>query len=284
MRFKNIKTFFYIALSAGLVFRFFQQIYTIDSVTGFFKPAYKNIGIILVGVVFLIAISMAAVCLFIRRCPLKLPKVNHTAGSFALALALAILFNVGTVSPSLTVPAWQTSLLKAKGVLAAAFFIAVFVKCFKNYKIPALLFATPVLYYLVRLIYTFTATSTISLISDTLYELAAQIFSLLFMLEYALLANNLSGESGYKKIAATGFSAVILCCVASVPPLVTYFANRSLAIRVDFSSSLVTLTTACFIYCFLRSHFSGRNLKRRRKHTHRHSHFNGDDTDKFYMG
>ncbi|MBE6733187.1 MAG: hypothetical protein E7561_04230 [Ruminococcaceae bacterium] len=285
MRFKNIRIYFYIALGLGLAVRFFQYFYTMDFVTGFFKPDYKSIGIILVAVVFAISLSMAAVCFLVRRCPIKLPHVGHTAGSFALLNAIAILIDIATLHNGVNVPVWQGMLLKITGALAAVFFGAIFVKCLKNYKIPSLCFAAPVLYYLTKLIYSFTASSVLALISDHIYTLVAEIFTVLFMLEFALLANNLGGELGYKKIAATGFTAVILSAISSLPPIVTYLANRSLAVRVDFSSEFVMLTTACFIYCFLRRHFSGRNLKRRHKHIKHRSHLSDDKkSDNFYMG
>ena len=284
MRFKNIRTYFFITLGLTFVVRFFQCFNTVDYVTGFFKPDYKSIGIILVAVNFLAAFSMVAVSFTIRRCPLKLPSINRVGGSFALANALAILLDIGKLPQTFNVPSWQIVLLKVTGALAAVFFGALFVKSIKNYKLPSVCYVAPVLYYLVRLIYSFVSTSTLALISDNIYTLAAEIFVLLFMLQFALVANGMGGDYGYKKIAATGFTAVILCVLSSAPPIITYLTNRSLAVRVNFFSEVVFLTTACFIYCFLRRHFSSRNLKKRRKCRERQSLFIDEDTDNFYMG
>jgi len=285
MRFKNIRTYFYIALAASVSVRFLQYFYALDTVTGFIKPAYKLVGFGLLMATVLIALSMLIVSLFIRRCPIKLPRTNRLTGAISLALALAILYDLTTITQSANVPDWQPLLLMISGALAAAFFGAVFVKSLKNYRIPTVCFAAPVIYYLVRLIYMFTASSTLALVSDNLLCLAAAIFNVLFMFEFCLVANNTDQNTGYKKIAATGFTAVIFCISTTFPQLIAVAFNTPAAQRVDFSSSIVTFITGVFIYFFLRRHFSGSNLKKRRKANRSHTKFmKGDKPDNFYIG
>lgn len=287
MRFKNIRAYFYIATAAAVVIRFFHYFYTLDTVTGFVKPAYKLIGLGLLIALFAISFSVTAVCLFIRRCPVKMPRVNRITGSVSLVLALSILYSLIFVGASANIPAWQPLLLKITGALAAVFFGAIFVKGLKNFHIPTLCYGIPAVYYLVRLIYIFTAGSSLALVSDNLILLAASIFTVLFMLEFCFVANKLDQSIGYKKIAATGFTAVVLCVIASLPQVLSVMFNTPSAQRVDFPSSLVTLATGVFIYFFLRRHFSGSNLKRRRRHkkiAHTQILPSEENKNNFYMG
>lgn len=286
MRFKNIRMFFYIALAAATAIRFLQYFYALDAVTGFIKPAYKLIGFGLLAATFLVTFSVSVICLFIRRCPIKLPRTNRLIGVISLILALAIIYNLTTISgASANIPAWQPLLLKISGAICAVFFGAVFVKGLKNYHIPAVCFAAPVVYYLVRLIYMFTAGSTLALVSDNLLALAAAVFTVLFMFEFCLIANNTDQNYGYKKIALTGFTAVIFCIATTFPQLVAVAFNTPAAKRVDFSSAALTFITGVFIYFFLRRHFSGNNLKSRRKRRRVHTKFmKGSKPDNFYIG
>lgn len=285
MRFKNIRTYFLMALAVATVLRAFQFFYTLDPVTGFIRPAYKTIGFGLVSLVFLIAASVFGVCLTVQRCPVKLPKINLFTGCSALFAAVTVLYDLAFIGASANIPAWQPMLLKITGALTAVFFGALFIKSIKNFKIPAICFAVPVIYYLARLIYLFTASSTLSLVSDNLFILSAEIFIVLFMFEFCLVANQLDRDKSYKKIAATGYTAVVLCSASAIPQLLAFLFAPKLTQRVDISVSLVTFSTGLFIYCFLRRHFSGRNLKSRRKHHHLHTQFmRGSSGNDFYMG
>lgn len=288
MRFKNIRIFFYIALISVIFVRFLQYFHSLDVVTGFIKPEYKLIGYGLLALTFLIAFTVTGVSFLIRRCPVKMPRINIVAGSSALVLAFAILFDIATVGSSASIPTWQTLLLKITGALSAVFFGALFVKSIKKIKkfsIPSICFVAPVVYYLVRLIYVFTASSVIALISDNLLLLISCIFTLLFMFEFCLVKFQSEGETAYKKIAATGFTAVILSAATAFPQIIAVLYHTPAAQRVDFPEALLTLFTGVFIYMFLRNYFSGRNLKKRkRKHRSGKGSAVGKSTDDFYTG
>ena len=200
-------------------------------------------------------------------------------------LALAIIYDLTSVSFSVSVPAWQPMLLKISGAVTAVFFGAIFVKSLKNYKIPPVCYAAPVVYYLVRLIYIFTATSTLALVSDNLLSITSAVFTVLFMFEICLVANNTDQETGYKRIAITGFTAVVFCIATTFPQLIAFAFDVPAAKRVEISSALVTFMTGVFIFFFLRRHFSGKNLKSRKKRQGARTNFmKGKKTDEFYIG
>lgn len=285
MRFKNIRTYFYLALIVSVCLRFLQYFYALDPVTGFVKPAYKLIGFGLLIAVFTVAFSVMIISLFIRRCPVKLPHMNRLLGGCSLILALCIIYDITSMGTSASIPSWQPVLLIITGAFTAIFFVALFIKSLKSYPIPAVCYAVPITYYLVRLIYTFTASSTISLISDNLLYIASEVFTVLFMFQFCLVANKLDQSTGYKKIAISGFSAVIFSLSASFPQLMAVAFHTPASRRVDLSYSALTFFTGIFILCFLRRHFSGSNLKSRRKHKRVHTKFmDGEKTNDFYVG
>ena len=270
MRIKNLRLFFVISLALAVVIRAFQAYFTTDPVSGFLKPEFKNIGLLLCGFVVAITVSVAIFSFSIRRCPLKLPRINIFMGLLSLLLAAAIAWNAVLTVPYANTPLWQISLLKLTGFLAALFFVAFAVKGVKDYTIPPLCFILPVPYWLVRLILIFTSTSSLALIVSTMFILAAEICVLLFMFELALLANQINTEKNYKKIAASGYCSVILCIMAAIPNGIDFVTNRTEVTTLELSSLALYIVTALFIYFFLRNHFSNKNLKKR-KRTRKHS-------------
>lgn len=288
MRFKNIRISFYIALLSVIFVRFLQFFHSIDSVTGFIKPGYKLIGYGLLALTFLITVTIMCIGFSIKRCPVKMPRINLVAGCSALVLAFAILYDIALVGTSASIPTWQTLLLKITGALTAVFFGALFVKStkkIKNFSVPTICFVVPVIYYLVRLIYIFTASSVIALISDNLLSLATCIFTLLFMFEFCIIKFKNEGETSYKKVAAIGFAAVILSAATAVPHVIAVFCHVPHSQRVDLPEAVLTLCSGLFIYLFLRNYFSGRNLKKpRRKHRSKKGSSVGKATDSFYIG
>jgi len=283
MRFKNILNYFYIALVTAVVLRIYQLIYTIDNVTGFFKQPYKTIGTLMTAAVFAIILSVGVISSTVHRCPIKMPHVDYLTGGASLVSGLSILYEISTSAPTANVPSWQRILLNLTGLAAGIFFCAYSVKSVKKFKIPSSLFIFPVLYFVVKLIYTFTAVSSLALITDNIIILLTYICILLFMFEFAKLANGLDSEKGYKKILVTGLTAVILCAVSSLSIIVAAVILNRTDLRENFSSVVSTLFIGFFIFRFIRIHFSGKNLRRHRHRRHSVKFMEGDGGNNFYM-
>ncbi len=284
MRFKNILTYFYIALVTAVVLRTYQLIYAIDNVTGFFKQPYRTVGTLIMAAIFAIILSVGVISATVHRCPIKMPHVDYFTGGVALVTGLSILYNISTSAPTANVPSWQRILLNLTGLAAGLFFCLYSVKSVKKFKIPSFAFIIPVLFFIVKLIYTFTSVSSLALITDNILILLTYICVLLFMFELAKLANGLDSEKGYKKILVTGLTAVILCAVSSVSNILAAAVLNHTDLRESFSSIVSNLFIGLFIFRFIRIHFSGRNLRRHRHKKHSVKFMGGDGGNNFYMG
>ncbi|MBR4072393.1 MAG: hypothetical protein IKK24_00500, partial [Clostridia bacterium] len=217
MRFKNILTYFYFCATIAVVLRTYQVFFTIDSLTGFFKPDYKGLGTVILLALGVILLSLLIVSFTVHRKPLKLPTVGYLDGGISFILGLSIFYDIMNTAPSAGIPSWQRLLLIITGVFAGIFFCLYALKCFKKFETPAITYIIPSIFWAVKLIYSFTAISSLALITNNIILLATNIFVLLFMFEFAKLANNLDANNGYKKILATGLTAVTLCAISSIP-------------------------------------------------------------------
>lgn len=283
MHYRNIRISFYLALLAITFVRFLHFFLALDPVTGFLKPDYKLIGFGLLVLTFVIAFTITGISFTIKRCPIKVPRLSYLSGAFSFALSISIVYDLLKIENSANIPHWQTLLLKVTGGLAALFFVLLFVKSLKNFNLPDFFFVAPVLYYLIRLIYLFTASSVIALISDNILYLATHIFTLLFMLELCVAKFQEGQNKNFKKVAATGFTAVLLSVATCVPHLIAWSIKSPASQRVDFSDAAVTLLTGLFLLSFLSNYFSGHNVLARR-----HRQYNPEEekqpTNDFYTG
>lgn len=283
MRYKNIRISFYFALLSVVFLRFLQFFVSLDPVTGFIKPDYKLIGFGLLALTIIISFCMAGIGFTIKRCPVKVPRLSLFSGVFSLALALSIVYDLVIIGNSANIPGWQTLLLRVTGVLAALFFGALFASSLKKFNIPDFMYVAPVLYYLIKLIYLFTASSIISLISDNLLYLLTHIFSLLFMFEFCVAKFQKENHKNFKKVAATGYATVMLAAATSIPQLAAWYANSPASQRVDFTDAFTTFCTGLFIFSFLGDYFSGYNVRIKSRSK---SHYKKSDSteDNFYTG
>lgn len=285
MKYKRILNFFAIALICGIVVRTFQVVYTIDGSTGFFKSNYAEFGFKMMVFICALLVLIAVMGASVRRCPRKLLKVNPILGILSIALSVATVYEISTVVLSSRVPNWQVVLFNLSGYLAAAFFAAYGIKAFYDYRLPHPLYILPVIFWIIKLIYTFTAISTLSLITDNIFMLACYCAVLIFMLEFAKLANNIDMKWNFKKILSSGLSAVYLCFVFSVPRLLVAIFGNSTVLHESIGSAFSTLLMGAFTSCFLISHFKNRNLSKRKHSVHSTQFMKAvDNTNDFYIG
>lgn len=283
MHYKNIKMSFWFALFIITFLRMMQFFNCLDPITGFIKPDYKFLGFGILVSILVITVVVMCLSFTIKRCPVKVPRLTKVSGAISLILALCILYSLTRLGYSASVPYWQPLILKITGALAAVFFGALFVKSLKDFPIPAICFVAPALYFLAKLIYVFTATSVIALISDNVLYLATCIFTLLFMFEFCVAKIQTEESNVYKKIAITGFPAVLLSISTSIPQILAWYFKTEAADRVILADAVTMFITGCFIYAFLCRYFSGRNLKSR-KSNQKPSDSNTLSVNDFYTG
>lgn len=282
MHFKNIVLSFWVSFALAVALRTMQIFFAVDSATGFFKPAYVKIGLIITVLIFIIAVLMAASSLMVRRAPVKMPKLSRKIGVASVLLAGSIAYDLSALSS--TVPAWQITLTLILGSVSVLYFLALGVKCFVSFKLPQIFAVLPVLYFCAKLIYFFTAISTIALVTSNLFLLIAQAFTVLFMFEFAKLANNIDADNSYKRICFTGFLSALFCAIASIPSLLSALLSNLQTPLSSLSSHLCVFFAGVFIYLFIRRYFSGKNLKHHKRYRTHTRFIKSDHSDKFYVG
>ena len=105
---------------------------------------------------------------------------------------------------------WQTALFVVMGCVCAIWFMAYGAKAVYNYKLPHLTYVIPVIYWAAKFIVVFTSISPLTLITDNVFVLISYCAVLIFMFEFAKVANNIDKESTYKKLLSSAIASIML--------------------------------------------------------------------------
>lgn len=287
MKFKQIILFSSLGILGCTILRTFQIFFAINPETGFFRGRYRDIGFNTTVVIFAVVICTAILGALVKRAPSKMPRVNIFMGLASLAIAAGTAYELITETFVSRIPVWQITLSRVFGLLTVLFFLAYGAKAVYNYRLPRILYITPLLYWIVKLICTFTTISSLSLISDNMLMIAGYCAILVFMLEFAKTANGIDKDWGFKKLLASSLCSLNLCATFSVPRLIAIISGNSKVLHESVSSVLNCFLTGLFILVFTYSFYRNKNLSVH-KHHHHHHHRNrflpGKSGDNFYMG
>lgn len=283
MKYKHIMLVFGASAVISLYLRLKQQLTTIDE-RGFVISAYTSDNFfLLIGILGLLAASVVSGCLT-RRCPMRSPKVNFLLGSVSAILGGWMIFDSVTVSSPASVPAWQSVIMGILGVVSGVLFIAYGATCVVEFKIPRLAFIIPVFYWMMRLIWVFTALNTLALTTEHILLLLNCSAILIFMLQYAKLLNVVERDKSYKRIQVVGIASVLLSVDYALANLLLEFMGKRVSHNEGASSEILILLTALFIFVFMTSYFNQNNLKRRSRSNRRVISHPGAGKDSFYIG
>lgn len=264
MKYKKIILFFCIALPASILMRLLELYFTIDTKTGFFKPEYKNIGYYLLILIIAFCTVTALLCFTSHRNPEHPPRKNPILGaaSFLMAAGLGLdLFGESFVE---AIMKWQTAVLMVSGLASIVYFIAFGVGMFADINIPPVCTAVPTVYFIARIICSFTAISSLALITDNVLMLAAYCVALLFFLCFGKLYNKIDVDYNFRKLMAAGLSSVTLCFTQSIPHIIINIMSGNGYLHTSNASNISLLITGIFIGVFTFSHFSLGNVAVRR--------------------
>lgn len=281
-------SFFSISLLACLVIRTLQLLFTVDGATGFIKAEYRPIGIAMMLILFLAVIVSVIIGISVRRCPLKMPKVSPLLGISSMLMGAAILYEVFSISVLRNSNIYQIIALEAFGCFAGIFFIAYGLKAFVKFKMSPVFFVIPVLYWAIKLIYVFTNISSLALITDNILLCVCYCGVLVFMLEYAMLANKINVERTSRILMASALCAANLSLVCSLPRFIAIVTGHTEGLHESVSSMVTVLFTGVFIILFMWHYFRNKNLARHhRKNRNKSNRFMAEGEVvhcDFYMG
>ena len=261
MKYKKIILFFCIIMPLSILLRTFQLFFTVETKTGFFKTEYETAGFYLLLLIIAVCVSLAVICFTGHRNPEHPPKINPLISFASFFAVLGVAAGVYDARLSPVAMPWQIALLTVSGVIAAVYFILYAVSGFINLKLSPLLSVLPSVYFIMRITCSFTAISSLALISDNILIISALCVMLLFFLNFGKLYNGIDTERNFRKLMASGLVSIVLCFTQSIPHIIINLTTHNGYLHTSNADNFSVLSFGIFIAVFTFSHFSAKNIK-----------------------
>ncbi|MBR4762202.1 MAG: hypothetical protein IK086_06160 [Clostridia bacterium] len=241
MRKRNVIAVFIAAAVLSVGLRLFEMLALTEYETGFIRP--DKAGIFYAVSIVIAVLTVGSVIFALSNGPRA-----EKAASFVMARTVAsLLLGIAVLFDSLTaqysgVPIPLKYACIMFGYFTAAYFIAFSFRPFVHFAFSPKLSILPVLFFTLRAATVFIAHSSITVLSETVFDIGAYSFSMLFFLWFMRSVNNAAGNGNTKRLLVFGMLASLFSFCASLPPLVTYVINRDALHSVDNLSVLPVFT------------------------------------------
>ncbi len=286
MKYQHIMLAFLIATPFNALLRLIQMLFTTNELGQALENGesmnYNLISYVLWIFIFLIVIGCGVIGALTRRCPKNTPKMNYWLMAASIAIGVACVFHA---LYAVSTFAWLTGLIRAFGILSGILFLVYATKGFKDFDIPPLCFAVPIMLFILRLVNRFVTQNAMPLTIQRVMALLVDCALLLFFLEMGKQFNGIDKNLNYRKLLTVGLVCCNLSFVYAVPNLITAIVSPTRVNGIDISDNLFVLFSALFAAAFIFSHFSENNLGV--IHHHRHHRRRSDpgrNADQLYTG
>ena len=265
MKYKKIILFFCIILPLSVLLRTLQLFFTVETDTGFFKGEYQTAGFCMLVLIIAVCACLAIICFTGHRNPEHPPKANPLIALSSVSAAIGVAAGVyDTMLTEVTMP-WQNILLTVSGVLTAVYFLLYAISGVIKIKFSPLTSILPAVYCIVKIICSFTALSSLALISDNVMILSVLCVILIFFLSFGKLYNGIDTERNFRKLMASGLVSTVLCFTQSIPHIIINLATDNSYLHTSNAANFSVLCFGIFIAVFTFSHFSLKNTLSVRK-------------------
>lgn len=245
------KMYVYILAAVGTLgaipLRIVQNLIMIEPVTGFFRDGYDTANILIIAAVFAI---VAVSTLFGRICrdvPQKMPQKTRPFAVVQYALAISIMFEAFLTEVSTSTPAWQIIVHIILATLAA---VVLFLGgTFTLLRLPErpMMYISLALLWMMKLIIIFANYTSLSTITENIFELGAICGILIYFLTWAKLMAGVSTDKVLAKFLSLSVLSFMLCGIYALPQLFLLISGNAALIH----SKNVTFITALVVMVFI---------------------------------
>ena len=237
-----------VCLVLSVILRTYELVALTETRTGFMVRETEPVAYVLLILIGLLSALSAIFCTTVKTAFIN-PKLNlwHAAAAIALSVGIIADYSLNGYSG---IPAAPELLCAVLQVVSAVYFIAyafsfLFFKPFSDK-----LMIIPLVFFVVKTAAVFIRNSYHAVITDTIFDVVAYSFVMLFFLEYVRFLNGLGTKTTPQKTAMFGVLASSLCTVSALPKfLVSIFLSRS-ALHDNASSYILPLMAGIFIGVF----------------------------------
>lgn len=241
---KNVKISVVFILVA-FILRATQVLTAIDFKTGFYNRDNSTLGLVLTIAVCVLCVASALFsCKSLHIDKFKTVKSMPIISGLT---ALTLLYELVAEKFTIQGLAWQVILMKCMGFVAALYFLLFALAILLKVKIPDILHTIPAIYMIMRIICSFINISSLSLIAENIFFIAALCCALLFFVSYAAFYCLDDHDKTLNFRTVLAFS---LCFITAGSNIIANIVVEKGYNHIPIYSQLVLMSLSLFIAAF----------------------------------
>lgn len=250
MSFKRMISVFGIGLLLCTVFRVLKLAEIVEYESGFFTEEKRVFGIVLSILIVLVCGAVAFLNGKVVKTYEYPPQNNIFLFVGAGLLAVSLLNEAFNQDFPVTVAPFQIGITRMAAVIAAAYFIILALSFFVKITFKPMVHIIPIIYFIIKTIFTFIGISPLALISDNALLMAGYCLSMLFFINYGKLFNGINCENNARKLLGVGFPAAIICISQSVAYFLVNIFGKEKYTHSDLDVMFTLLFIGLYIIAF----------------------------------
>lgn len=251
MNFKKLTFGFSLALIAATLTRVLQIIFLVEYTNGFYIMDKGLLGSLCLGFIGLVCVVLVFLVFKAEKITITPPKTDKWLAIISVIVAVTLFKEILGENMPMIMPAWQVLLLKMVTMFTAVYFVVICLQGILGFKMPPISHVIPIIYAIVKTIFTFINFSSLALISDNILLLAAYSSLMLLFISYGKLYNNIIEKNGAKKILATAFTTAVITITASVPNIIINIFGKEPYLHTDIDILITLFALGVFIITFI---------------------------------
>ena len=220
---------FFVSAPLLLAARVVQQLYMLDSTTGFYADGFSGIGTAVTVLCFaLTAVTFVMVWLSHPKKP-NIP--SHSKPLAAAAFFAALCLIISATASALSSDKGTNLAVSVLGFAAAVAIAWYGVSLMLEISYPPLATTIPVLYATLRLVLSFIKYTGEITVTDTVFDIATMCFILLFFYSSGKLIAGVGGTRTHVFLYAFGLGAAFFCADSALARLVIMLTHSSVTLH-----------------------------------------------------
>lgn len=217
---------FLVSCVLAISLRTYEMLSLTEHDTGFIFPS-KYTAAATVTVIIALAVAFSSIFTLLSAVNGKENKGFYLLTSVS-ALAFGITVAINEINENFSgVPSILRVLSILFSVLSALYFIAFALRAIVHFSLSSYFTAVPAAFFVFKSASVAIKGAYRTVISDTIFDVAAYCFIMLFFLEFCRMSNGEKSKSGIKRFAAFGSASALLSFAVSVPKIIVSFVSAS---------------------------------------------------------
>ena len=231
------------------IIRILQIVFLVEYQNGFYFSGKGFLGNLCLVLIALICGALAFFTYKIEKISVIIPKRDWVLAVASVIVSITLFRELFGENMPMTMLAGQLLLLKLSTAFTAVYFLIFALKCIISFKMPPLLHIMPVIYAIIKTVFSFINLSSLALISDNVLLLASYCGLMLFFISYGKIYNGIK-EKGFKKYLATSVVTIVITITASLPNLIINIIGKEPYIHTNTNVLITLLAFGIFAIVF----------------------------------